>query len=170
VEVIEEEVRMKKILLLLVLVFLGSNQSMAQNIKLSGQVTDSLGVPMEMANVIAFEKETNAMQGYSITDSNGNYKLSVPSDKSYVFRVSYIGFETLVEELTVSDEDVVKDLILTFEENSLDAVELSYEMPVTIKGDTIVYDADSFSDGTEKKLGDVLENLPGIDITENGEI
>lgn len=169
-EVIEEEDKMKNILFLLALVFLGINQSQAQNIKLSGQVTDSIGVPMEMANVIAFEKETNSMQGYSITDAKGNYKLSVPSGKTYVFRVSYIGYETLVEELTVSDKDVVKDLILSLEENSLDAVELSYEMPVTIKGDTIVYDADSFSDGTEKKLGDVLENLPGMEITENGEI
>ena len=43
-------------------------------------------------------------------------------------------------------------------------------MPVTIKGDTIVYDADSFNTGTEKKLADVLKNLPGVEINEDGRV
>jgi hypothetical protein len=33
-------------------------------------------------------------------------------------------------------------------------------MPVSIKGDTIVYNADSFKTGTEKKLEDILKRLP----------
>jgi hypothetical protein len=47
---------------------------------------------------------------------------------------------------------------------------LTYEMPVTIKGDTITYNADSFNRGTERKLGDVLKNLPGVEVTADGEI
>ena len=43
-------------------------------------------------------------------------------------------------------------------------------MPVTIKGDTIVYNADSFNTGTERKLGDVLKNMPGIEINDDGRI
>ncbi|HAI42977.1 MAG TPA: hypothetical protein DCM40_35185, partial [Maribacter sp.] len=46
----------------------------------------------------------------------------------------------------------------------------TYEMPVSVKGDTIVYDTDSFVSGTEKKLKDVLENLPGIEINDDGQI
>jgi hypothetical protein len=49
-------------------------------------------------------------------------------------------------------------------------VELVYTMPVTMKGDTLVYDADSFNTGTERKLEDVLENLPGVEINEDGQI
>lgn len=142
----------------------------AQQVKLSGKVIDSTQVGLEMANVIAFEKETNAMKGYSITDSKGHYKLSLEGGKVYNIRVSYIGFETKVEELNLGLKDLEFDLVLEGEENTLDAVELTYEMPVTIKGDTIVYDADSFSNGTEKKLEDVLENLPGVEVDDNGEV
>ncbi|MGB0837742.1 MAG: carboxypeptidase-like regulatory domain-containing protein [Flavobacteriaceae bacterium] len=142
----------------------------AQQVKLSGKVIDSTQVGLEMANVIAFEKETNAMKGYSITDSKGHYKLSLEGGKVYNIRVSYIGFETKVEELNLGSKDLEFDLVLEGEENTLDAVELTYEMPVTIKGDTIVYDADSFSNGTEKKLEDVLENLPGVEVDDNGEV
>ena len=43
-------------------------------------------------------------------------------------------------------------------------------MPVTIKGDTIVYNADSFNTGSERKLEDVLKNLPGIEVNDEGRI
>ncbi len=53
---------------------------------------------------------------------------------------------------------------------ALDEVELTYEIPVTIQGDTIVYNTDSFVSGTEKKLGDVIKKLPGLEINDDGEI
>ena len=52
----------------------------------------------------------------------------------------------------------------------MDEIVLSYEMPIKVIGDTIVYNADSFKNGTEKKLGDVLKKLPGVEINYNGEI
>lgn len=42
--------------------------------------------------------------------------------------------------------------------------EIIREMPVSIKGDTIVYNADSFKSGTERKLEDVLKKLPGVEV------
>ena len=56
------------------------------------------------------------------------------------------------------------------QDNSLDEVELTYEMPVTISGDTLVYNADSFNTGTERKLEDVLKNLPGVEINDDGQV
>jgi hypothetical protein len=49
-------------------------------------------------------------------------------------------------------------------------VEIVREMPVSIKGDTIVYNADSFKSGTERKLEDVLKKLPGVEVNADGEI
>jgi hypothetical protein len=56
------------------------------------------------------------------------------------------------------------------DDNALEEVELTYEMPVTISGDTLVYNADSFNKGTERKLEDVLENLPGVEINDDGQV
>ncbi|MEP6803898.1 MAG: TonB-dependent receptor, partial [Flavobacterium sp.] len=52
----------------------------------------------------------------------------------------------------------------------LEGVEIVCEMPVSIKGDTIVYNADSFKSGTEKKLEDILKKLPGVEVNADGEI
>ena len=77
--------------------------------------------------------------------------------------------KSLDEALETKEANITKDFML-FEDNSLDEVELVYEMPVTISGDTLVYNADSFNTGTERKLEDVLKNLPGVEINDDGQV
>ena len=55
-------------------------------------------------------------------------------------------------------------------EFALDEVELVYKMPVAVKGDTLVYNADSYTNGSERKLEDIIDKLPGVEINENGQI
>ncbi|MBO6630980.1 MAG: TonB-dependent receptor [Psychroserpens sp.] len=157
---------MKKISLLFAL-FLGIN-GFAQ-VKLQGVVKDSIGNPLELANVIAINKESNALESYAITNNKGYYKLQLGKNGTYNIKVSYIGLKTTSEDISTKEADITKDFTL-LPDNALDAVELTYEMPVTIKGDTIVYNADSFKNGSERKLEDVLEKLPGVEITEDGGI
>lgn len=157
---------MKKILI--VLLILGANFATAQ-IKIQGVVKDTIGKPLELANVIAINKETKALESYGVTNTSGKYVLSVGKNGTYSIQVSYIGLKTFEEEITIEEENLNKDFIL-LPDNALDAVQLTYEMPITIKGDTLIYDADSFKNGTERKLEDVLEKLPGVEINEDGQI
>jgi hypothetical protein len=157
---------MKKSLTLLVLIV--ATSTFAQ-IKLSGVVKDSLGLPLELANVIAINQETSALESYGITDEKGNYKLQLGKNGKYDLQISYVGMKTLKLLLETKEEDIIRDFTLLMD-NTLDAIELTYEMPVTIRGDTIIYNADSFKNGTERKLGDVLEKIPGVEINENGQI
>lgn len=158
---------MKKYIFCLALLFVGSI-SFAQ-IKLQGVVTDSLNNPLELANVIAINQETSGLESYGITNEQGKYKLDLGKNNSYKIQVSYIGFKTVEEILPTQESDITKNYILK-PDNSLDEIELTYEMPVTVKGDTLIYNADSFKNGTERKLEDVLEKLPGVEINEDGQI
>lgn len=138
-------------------------------IKLEGVVKDSVGTPLELANVIAINKQTQKLDAYGITTPEGRYRLSVDKNTAYNIQVSYIGMKTLQAEINTENDNIVKDFTLAYD-NALDAVELIYEMPVTVKGDTIVYNADSFTSGTERKLEDVLNKLPGVEVNDDGEI
>jgi hypothetical protein len=157
---------MKHILVLLCLVVTGS--SFAQ-IKMQGVVKDSIGETLELANVIAINQETNALESYAITNDKGRYVLSLGKNGKYKLQVSYIGLKTFEEIITTGDENITKDFTLQ-SDNSLDAVELTYDMPVTVKGDTLIYNADSFKNGSERKLEDVLKKLPGVEINADGQI
>ena len=138
-------------------------------VKLEGVVKDSLNNPLELANVVVLDQKTSSLESYAITDQKGNYKLELGKNGTYSVQVSYVGMKTFEEVLNTTDYDIKKDYILVFE-NQLDDIEVVYEMPVVIRGDTLTYNADSFNTGTERKLGDVLENLPGVQINENGQI
>ncbi len=157
---------MKKSLFLL---FLFTNSIIFSQIKMSGKVTDSIGTPLELANIILINSESNSLETFAMSDDNGNYKLSLKKNTIYNLQVSYIGMSTFSQTLSTQEKDIFKNFSLQ-QNNQLDAVELTYEMPVVISGDTLVYDADSFKTGTERKLEDVLKNLPGVEINDDGEI
>ena len=143
--------------------------SLQAQIKMQGVVKDSIGQPLELANVIAINQSTQALESYSITSADGKYKLGLSKASVYTIQVSYIGMKTISNVMNTAALDIDKDFTL-YQENALDEIELTYEMPVTVKGDTIVYKADSFKNGTERKLEDILEKLPGVEVTDDGEI
>ncbi|WP_422105939.1 carboxypeptidase regulatory-like domain-containing protein [Winogradskyella sp.] len=157
---------MKKALLLLCLIV--ASNSFAQ-VRMQGVVKDSIGTPLELANVIAINQETNALESYAVTNDKGKYVLSLGKNGKYKLQVSYIGYKTFEEIISTTDVNITKDFKLV-PDNSLDAVELTYEMPVTIKGDTLIYNADSFKNGSERKLEDLIEKMPGMEINEDGQI
>ena len=138
-------------------------------VKLQGVVRDSLGSPLELANVIAINKQSSALEAFSVTTEDGKFMLSLSKNQTYNMQVSYIGMKTFEQEISTQEQDIIKDFNLSLD-NNLDAIELSYEMPVTVRGDTLIYNADSFTNGSERKLEDVLKNLPGVEINEDGQI
>ena len=142
---------MKKTLLITLLLF---NSIVYSQVRFEGTITDSMGNTIMGANVIAIEKETKILDGFGISSDTGFYRVSLKKNTDYQIKISFIGFQQIEIDLNLS-EDFEKNFILEEQAEALDEVEIVYEMPVTIKGDTIVYNADSFNTGTEKKLGDV---------------
>ncbi|UII22711.1 TonB-dependent receptor [Fulvivirga ligni] len=143
----------------------------AQNIVLTGRVIDSLRSPIAYANVLATNPETNAVTSFAVSDAEGRFKLSLARNTRYLLKVSFIGYATFEEELTTQNADRENLLIELSQSTSyLDAVEVVEEMPVTMSGDTLIYKADAFTNGRERKLGDVLEKLPGIEVDDNGDV
>jgi hypothetical protein len=138
-------------------------------IKMAGVVRDSLNAPLELANVVAINQETNGLESYGITNEAGKYKLNLGANSTYKIQVSYIGMKAVDEVLSTKEDNITKDFTLEAD-NTLDAVELTFEMPVVVRGDTLIYNADSFKTGTERKLEDILENLPGVEINEDGQV
>ncbi|WP_158975647.1 outer membrane beta-barrel protein [Cellulophaga sp. L1A9] len=161
-------IKKQTLLLLFLITFVGVVN--AQKITITGILKDASGSPLEMANVVAVNQETKSLDGFGITDPNGKYKVNVNQNSTYSLKFSYIGFQPREFLIETKEEDLQRDIVLEEQAESLDEVEVVYEMPVVVKGDTIVYNTDSFVTGTEKKLEDVLSKLPGVEINEDGEI
>lgn len=136
-------------------------------VKLEGIVKDSLKVPLESASLVAIDQKTNNLESYVLTDIKGKYKLNLKNNSNYKIQVSYIGLRTINETLDTKEADILKDFVLR-SDIALD--EVIVKMPVVVRGDTLIYDADSFKNGSERKLEDIIDKLPGVEINESGQI
>ncbi|HEY0091948.1 MAG TPA: carboxypeptidase-like regulatory domain-containing protein, partial [Flavobacterium sp.] len=142
----------------------------SQSIRFEGVVTDAASNPLEMANVMAVNTGTKAMDAYAITNDKGKFALSLKPNSTYSIKVSFLGMQTKEIAITTSAENFQQSIVLEEGAAELEGVEIVHEMPVSIKGDTIVYNADSFTSGTERKLEDVLKKLPGVEVNADGEV
>jgi hypothetical protein len=159
---------MKKIFFFLIV--LVSTFSFSQNVRFEGIVKDTTNVPLEMANVMAINQDTKAVDGYSITNDKGKFQLSLKANSNYNVRFTFLGLKTKNITIETKTENILKEITLNNDATQLAGVEIVREMPVSIKGDTIIYNADSFKSGTERKLEDVLKKLPGVSVNADGEV
>ena len=158
---------MKKFLLTLLFV---TSMSFSQSIKFEGIISDGANNPLEMANVMAINQSNKAMDAYAITNDKGKYQLNLKPNTSYSVKVSYLGMKNKELTITTQNENINQKITLESVGIELEGVEIVREMPVSIKGDTIVYNADSFKTGTERKLEDLLKKLPGVEVNADGEV
>ena len=146
-----------------------TSSAFSQNIRFEGTVKDTTGVGLEMANIMAVNQQTKAMDAYAITNEAGKFILNLKSNTAYTLKVSYIGFQTFEKSVTTGTTTMNYPVVLK-EGTQLNEVEIVQEMPVSVSGDTIIYNSDSFTNGTERKLEDVLKKLPGVEVNKDGEI
>ena len=147
-----------------------ATSSFAQTIRFDGNVLESGKSPLEMANVMAINVITKGVDAYAITNDKGKFVLNLKQNAIYSIKFSYLGMKNKEISLVTKSENITQNVSLESGGIELDGVEIVREMPVSIKGDTIVYNADSFKTGTERKLEDVLKKLPGVEVNADGEI
>ncbi len=152
----------------LLLFFILPLQLFAQ-VRLSGLVTDSLNNPLELANIMAINEDTDEIDAFGVSNSEGKFILELHTNANYMLKISYVGMKELQEPIKTNTESIEHTVVLK-EDSRLKELELVYEMPITINGDTLTYKTDAFTNGTEKKLEEVLDKLPGVEVTEDGEI
>ncbi len=137
-----------------------------------GTVKDTLGVPLQNANVIAEPIEEGEELSFSITDHLGRYRLKLEKDVSYTITISYIGYITKTYRTVVNFSKKEYHFILKQKEELLNEIVIKYKhaAPIIVKKDTLIYDVNSFKNGKEFKMIEVLEKMPGFEVEENGTV
>lgn len=148
--------------------FLFSSLSFAQETcKLRGEIRDSIGLPVFDASVSAFNSKNEGV-AFTFTDTEGAFVLELPCGESYDVEVEHIDFDSYSENIQMDRSKSV-----TFKMKraaiSLQEAVIRAKQPITVKGDTIEYDADSFRTAADENLEDLLKKLPGLQV-ENGKV
>ncbi len=139
------------------------NYSFSQNRTISGFVKDSLSQPIENATIISFPENNNFSSKYTITDTTGYYKLNIESTVNYKIEASHLGYKKVFKNVISSDKKDNYHFFLKSDNQFLEQVVINYKYKAIEKTkDTLTYNVQSFTNGNENKMEDVLTKLPGI--------
>ena len=157
----------KRLTCLLLAILAACSVALAQS-AVTGVVRDAKSrEPVAGAFVLGLSGQQQ--KAYAYADGEGCFTLNVP--KSVVLdqlRVSMMGYAAATLPLTAGKtEGIVVEL--KEKRAELRAAQVTASV-VEERGDTLSYTAGAFRDGTERSMGELLEKLPGIEVTASGGI
>lgn len=145
--------------------------SLAQGQVITGVVAEENRKSLESANIIAKPLQEKASLKFAIADNKGRYRLELDKGVKYEITVSYIGYVEQVWITTTDDTSITHDFILQPTGEQLKEIVIKHLFkPIVIKKDTMTYDVKSFANGNERKMKEVLEKLPGVEVDKKGNV
>lgn len=138
---------------------------------LTGTVQDSLNTPLPNANVIAKPLVKNQGLKFAIADHLGRYKLELERNIPYEIQVSYLGYIEAI--LNIEANSSLKEYHFKLKEKGqqLKEIIIDYEYkPIVVKKDTIIFDVKAFANGNERKMKEILEKMPGVEVGKDGSV
>lgn len=163
---------MKKFLLILFSAV--SMVASAQKFTIKGQLTDTLNAPLPSATVLLLNPKDSSLVNFGAGDAQGNFVIRNVSPGEHLFKVTFLGFRPYTKKINTSDNSTVIDLgriRMQPASSELEAVEIAGERaPVTVKHDTIEFNAGSFKTKQNAVVEDLLKKLPGVEVDSDGKI
>ena len=162
---------MKRFLLMMAVIFSAALSVHAQR-TITGTIVDqATNEPLIQASVVLL-KTDSAQAASAVTNINGEFRLTAPRDGSYIVRVTYVGYKTIMKNITMSGKPVQMGK-LSVEEDAImlkGAVVVKNVARVQSKGDTLIYNADAFKTPEGSVVEELVKRLPGAEIDDNGNI
>ena len=165
----------KLVITLLILFFSVSTSKLsAQEFEIKGIIVDKMiQTPLESATVYLQTIKDSTLITYTISDKNGSFELFTRTKlKEVNLFVTFNGFKTHQQKITL-DKSVITlpNIAMELASDELDAVQITaIRAPITVKNDTLEFNADSFKARPDATVEDLIKKLPGVDIDSEGKI
>ena len=157
----------------LCLLFLILSLKISAQTEIKGLIISESRQPVSRANVILLDSKDNIMT-FVFSNKDGSFLLKTDKFGSFNLQISAMGYVkknipvSFIRKGTVVDLNAIE--LDTDKVKEIKEVVISRNTPIKIKKDTIEYNAQNFSNGTEQNVEDLLKKLPGITIQSNGKI
>ena len=157
--------------LLLVLLMFFSLQAFSQTtFPVSGKVTDAKdNSALPGASVVLIHLPDSAKVG-AITSNDGTFTIATQPGQ-YIFRASFLGFQTLQRRVAVVDKPVaLGNLALGVNATALKEVQITEKVPTAVqKGDTTEFNAKAMKVNADANSDELVEKVPGV-VIQDGKV
>jgi hypothetical protein len=144
--------------------FLTTGSTQAQY-TLQGKATDANAIPLPGAH-IALQYPWGEDAKLGVTEADGSFKLTDIEQGGYKLKISFLGFEDLIREVTFNTQSI--DLgILQLETAATQLAEVQVKEKVltaTQQGDTTSFNADAFKVMKDASAEDLVGKMPTVSV------
>lgn len=165
--------QMKNAFILLALLFL-TQLSFAQKFSVKGQVLDSANSVLPSSTVMLLSQKDSTLVNFGVSDRNGFFEVKNVNTGDYFLKITFVGYATYEKRIsakgTASELNV--GVVKMFPQSKqLDELVIKGEKaPVTVKRDTIEFNAGSFKVKANANVEDLLKKLPGVEVETDGTV
>ena len=161
--------------LLMLLMILFSPMAFAQQsgVNVTGSVVEQgSDTPIEQATVRLLNVKDSAMVRGVVSARNGSFTLKNVKKGSYLLHITFIGYDPLYQPLQITGKkNPVNVGKLELSDGAIElgeAVVIGKAPEVTVRNDTVEYNADSYKVTEGSVLEDLLKKMPGVEVDSEG--
>ena len=148
----------------------------AQNparITIKGTAIDSSNGTLPFATVMLLTPKDSTLVNFGRADEKGVFEFKNVKNTNYLLKISSMSYLPFQQEITPSEKPI-NDLgnlkLKLIAKELMEVVIKTARAPLSIKGDTIEYNAASFKVPPGSTVEDLLRKLPGVQIDQEGNI
>jgi hypothetical protein len=164
---------MKRTVTLLFLVFVVAAVKAQTTGTLKGKLVDSTSKQSVKDGAISLlDVQDSTLEIAGLSKADGLFEVLNISFGTYLVRITFLGYEPIYKQVTfsrTSPEYNMGSVYLQQAFNDLGNVTVT-QSPITIKKDTIEYNASSFKTKPNAVVEDLIKKFPGMDVDKNGSI
>ena len=164
---------MKYLLAFALLLISISTLAQTKSFQITGTlVSEESNEPLESATVYLERVKDSTLVTYTISNHKGEFYLQdKTSDERLNLFISYIGHKTNFQEILIDREEINLGTIkMLSDANALEEIVIKSRAPVTIKKDTLEFNVKSFNTKKDATVEDLLKELPGVEVDNEGNI
>ena len=141
-----------------------------QSRQIRGTLKTTAGQPVAYASVTIKNIQQRVL-AFKTSDTHGGFALVWRDTVDLAglrIEINRLGYKKVRMPLSADKSDYA----ILMEEQAIDLseVEVKSRPKISLKGDTLSYDVGSFTKPEDRTIEDVLKRMPGVEVTENGQI
>lgn len=153
---------------------LAAYEAAAQKFSITGTVADSARSPLPSSAVMLLSAKDSTLINFAVTDVRGAFEIKNVSLGDYLLKITFVGYSPFEKKISVSGNlSVINVGLIKMEAQNLQLGEVvirGEKAPVTVKRDTIEFNAGSFKTKANANVEDLLKKMPGMEVDTDGTV
>ena len=124
------------------------------------------------ASVTLLQAKDSSLEMYSLARAGGDFDIKNIPFGNYILQISYQGFYTISKNIELNKDNALLQLpTIYMQVNAKDLGNVTVtSTPITMKKDTVEYNANSFKTKPNAVVEDLLKKMPGVQVEKDGTI